>query len=161
LTGIDLGYADVGEQAARLLDRMLRGRSHKVESVLVPPRGLFACGSTDMVAVDDPSVVAALQFMSRRLGDPINVEDVAAAVSITRRTLERRFRSLLNCSVNEELNRLRLERAKRYLMESNVSIKSVAVECGFGSVTQMGLVFRRFEATTPSEFQRRQLHREP
>ena len=156
LSSIDLNYEQVGVRAAELLAGMLQGKAPPKEPILVPPRGLFPRRSTDMVAVTDEMVVVALQFMSQNLARPINVDDVAAAIPANRRTLERRFRDALNRSINEELNRLRLERAKRYLMESEIPVKAVAAQCGFGSVTQMGLVFRRYESISPSDY--RQQH---
>lgn len=155
LSSIDLGYERVGMRAAQLLDELLNGAAPPTGPIYVPPRGLFARRSTDVYAVDDPIVAVALQFIAENCSRPLKVDDVAQAVATTRRTLERRFRDVLDCSVNEELNRLRLERAKRRLMESKLSIKAIAIETGFGSATQMGLVFQRFEGYSPSEFRRR------
>ena len=156
LSSIDLGYRDIGYRAAALLHKLLDGEPPPPEPIRLPPRGLIARQSTDVYAVDDELVGTALRFIAEHCEQPIKVSDIASAVATTRRTLERRFRDVLGRSINEELNRLRLERAKRFLMESDIAIKTVAAQCGFGSATQMGIVFRRLENASPTEY--RQLH---
>ena len=68
---------------------------------------------------------------------------------------ERRFRSVLGRSINEEIARLRVERAKRLLVESNTRMKHLAAEAGFRDAMQMCTVFKRVEGITPSEYRRR------
>lgn len=47
-----------------------------------------------------------------------------------------------------------LEHAKRLLASSNMTIKSVARQCGFRSANHICAVFRRIERKSPREFQK-------
>jgi hypothetical protein len=67
---------------------------------------------------------------------------------------ERRFRAVLGRSIADEIARLRIERAKRLLAESNTSIKRLAAEAGFSDARQMCDSFKRIEGTTPIAYRR-------
>jgi LacI family transcriptional regulator len=152
LTGIDLGYERVGYEAARLLERLMRGRHAPAAPVAVPPAGIVARQSTDFFAAEDELVVAAMRFIAAHLAEPIGVDDVALAVHASRRTLERRFQATAGRSVFAEIRRLRLQRAQRMLLDTDLPIKQIAHASGFGSNMQMYQVFMRFVRVAPTTF---------
>jgi len=152
LTSIDLGYERVGYRAAELLDEMMGGAAPPREPIYLPPAGLIPRRSSDSLAVEDELVAAALRFISEHSHEPIRVGHVAEGLNVARRTLERRFSKRLGRSVAGEITRLRVERAKRKLVETKASIKSIAREFGFADSLQMAVVFRRLEGVTPSVY---------
>lgn len=155
LTGIDLNYERVGYEAARLLDRLMRGGQAPSKPLFIPPGGIVARQSTDFFATDDDMVVAAMRFIAERLAEPIGVTDVARAVHASRRTLERHFCEHAGRSVFAEIRNLRLQRAQRLLLDTNRSLKQIAHECGFGSNMQLYQTFMRFVGSAPSTFRKR------
>lgn len=154
LSSIELGYERVGYRAAELLDAMMDGQPAPAKPILLEPAGLMARQSTDVLAVEDPLVGRALRFMAEHGHERIHVPDVATAAHVTRRTLERRFRRVLGRSINDEISRLRVERAKRLLIESRKPMKLLAGEAGFHNAVQMCAVFKRVEGITPSQYRR-------
>lgn len=154
LTSIELGYERVGFRAAELLDAMMDGSPPPAEPVYLEPVELLPRQSTDALAVDDPTVAEALRFIAEHSHERIRVDDVAAGILVERRTLERRFRESLDHSVAREIARLRVERLKRRLVESDTPIKHLARESGFHDTTQMCAAFRRIEGISPSACRR-------
>ena len=154
LTSIDLGYERVGYRAAELLDEMMSGAATPTEPIYLPPAELIPRRSTDSLAVEDEMVASALRFISEHSHEPIQVGHVAEGVRAPRRTLERRFSTSLGRSVAGEIARLRVERAKRKLVETKASIKSIAREFGFSNSLQMAVVFNRLEGMSPSVYRR-------
>ena len=75
-----------------------------------------------------------------------------AAVETNRRTLERRFRDSMGRGVAEEITRLRLERAKRCMIESDIPLRDVAKDSGFRNVDHFYKVFARVEGIPPTHF---------
>ena len=63
LTSIDMGYHQVGYQAAGLLDRAMAGEGLTPDTVLVPPKALIVRHSSDAFAVRDPQVATVLHYM--------------------------------------------------------------------------------------------------
>ena len=156
LTSIDLAYERVGYQAARILDDLMAGRPAPAEPCLVEPAGLVPRRSSDAFVVGDPLVAQALRFMADHVHERIGVEEVARHVGTTRSTLGGRFRRALDRTVSDELARLRVERAKRLLSESDDNLYAVATACGFRDDSRMSKTFMRVEGMRPGAFRRRQ-----
>jgi LacI family transcriptional regulator len=154
LTSIDLGYAQVGYRAAALLDRLMNGEAPPEGPELVAPAGLTPRQSTDSFAAEDPLLSRALRFIAEHSHERIEVKHVAAAVAINRRTLERGFRDSLGRSIAGEIMRLRLERAKRRMVETDVPLKRVAEESGFSNANQFYKTFTRVEGMPPSRYRK-------
>ncbi|MBL8800316.1 MAG: substrate-binding domain-containing protein [Planctomycetia bacterium] len=152
LTGLDLDYERAGYDAARLLDQLMDGATPPKDAILVPGKGIHARQSTDFFATDDELVREALRFMAAHLQEPLGVNDVARGVATSRRTLERRFQQIVGQPVYAEVRRLRIERAKRLLLDTNQSVKQVALAAGFAGPVQLYQVFRRFVGLAPGEF---------
>jgi LacI family transcriptional regulator len=152
LTSIDLGFGQVGYRAAAMLDRLMAGGVPPTGPELVPPAELIPRQSTDVYAAGDPLVARAMRFIAENGHRRIQVSHVAAAVATTRRTLERRFRDAMGRSIAGEITRLRLQRAKRRMVETDASMKDVAIEAGFRTADHFGKVFTRVEGIAPSQY---------
>ena len=162
LTSVEMGYERVGYEAARLLDRLMTdGMSTKRTAaddrpahVLLPPVGLVLRESTDFHSVDEPTVSRALEFVAANSHRAIGPKDVARALTIELRTLQRRFEKHLGRSIVEEIRRVRLERAQRELAFSDRSIGAIAKAVGFEDPMRMTATFRRELDMTPTEYRR-------
>jgi len=153
LSSIEIPGERIGYQAAEMLDQMLEGGT-RPESAFLPPVGLVTRQSTDMTAITDPAVSAALDFMREHATQGINVESVLLHVGVTRRDLERKFRRLLHSSILQELRRIRVEHAKRLLAGTSLPMPAVARHSGFSSPQRLAVVFRQFERISPTEYRR-------
>lgn len=156
LTSVDLGYRRVGYEAAAMLHRLLqdrkRGVNQKREILFVEPKGLNPRRSTDAANVPDPMVASAMRYILEHAHEGIGVSDVAKHVVTTRRTLERRFRAVLDRTVMKEIARCRLERLKRQLSQSDLPIKCLVESSGFESVRMLREAFVREEGMSPSAY---------
>ena len=110
--------------------------------------------STDIVATEDNEVAAALNFMHHHASLPCTVDDVVRQLQISRRSLEIRFRRAVGRTLHEELQRVRLERAKRLLVETDLPLPQVAESAGYGTPSYLTQVFRKRMHTTPARFRR-------
>jgi len=154
LSSIEMGFERVGRESARLLDRLMAGRPAPARPIAVPPAGLIARLSTNAFAVDDPLVSRALRLIASRACRGMRVRDVTAALPTTGRSLERRFRRVLGRTVIDEITRVRLERAKRLLVETDAPLKTVADRCGFSRPEILAKVFRQVEGKPPGAYRR-------
>ena len=154
LTSIEVGYERIGYEAARLLHGLMDGETPLPKHLLLPPQGLVARESTDFFAVDHPVVRAAVEFIAANSHRPIRTADVARAVATGTRTLERRFRDCLNRPIAAEIRRVRLERAKRELTQSQRPLFEIARDVGFGPEVRMYQVFCRELGVTPKQYRR-------
>jgi LacI family transcriptional regulator len=155
LTSLDGAEERVGYESARLLDRMISGRTPPEGPVLVPPAGIIARESTDYFAVEDATVAAALRYISNHISEPIGVEEIARGIAVAPRTLQRRFREQLGRPVVAEVRRLRVAMARRLLTDPKRSVKEIAFQTGFGDAKGLRQVFQRELGLSPSEYRKR------
>jgi LacI family transcriptional regulator len=152
LTSIDMGYGKVGYRAAALLDHLISGGEPPGTPELIAPAELVPRRSTDVYASEDLLVARALRYISENSHHRIQVKDVAAAVATTRRTLERRFSEFAGRTIADEITRLRLERAKRRMVETDAPMKDVAMDAGFRNADHFYKVFARIEGIPPTQY---------
>ncbi len=154
LSSVAVGAERIGWEAATALEELLAGRQ-PVLRMSVPPLGVVARRSSDLVATGDPHLAAALRFIGDHAGQAIGVGDVLRAVPIARRTLELRFRALLGRSVLGEIRRVRLERARFLLTTTDLAMPAVAQAAGFGNGKQFATVFGAAEGLSPLRYRQR------
>jgi LacI family transcriptional regulator len=155
LTSIDQGAHRVGETAASVLDQLMAGRRPRQRWFVVKPAGLVTRRSSDAIAVQDPDVAAALRFIHDHACEGIHFEDVSACVAVARVTLERRFQTLLGRTVHDEIQRIRMERARHLVADTNIPLKQIAFMIGIKQRTYFSVVFRHLFGCTPAEYRRR------
>ena len=150
LTSILPDFEGGGYLAAKLLDDILSRRirprkpvmrSHGVKTVVVR-------ASTQDLKGGGRIVTHAKEFIRLHAGERIGVSDVAKALSVSRRTIENRFREVLERGVAEVLRQERLERVCRLLRETDRTIADIALDSGFASPTHLSAAFKRFTGTT-------------
>lgn len=161
ISSVALDTDTIGFQGAAVLDRLMSGRRGPRKPILVPPLGVVARKSTDILAMADPSVVEAIRFIESNLSRPIRIADVLEAVKLSRKTLEVRFRRILGRTPHEELQRRRLDRVKTLLQQTDWPLKRIARASGFTYVEHLHLIFRREVGTTPTRFRSLQGARAP
>ncbi|MCA9234638.1 MAG: DNA-binding transcriptional regulator [Planctomycetales bacterium] len=154
LSSVALNSDAGGYRAAALLDDLMSGRRRKPQRVTVEPIGVVERRSTQATAQYDPDVAEAILFIHDHAGQNIGVDDVVKHVKMSRRTLEIRFRDVVGRSPYHELQRVRVERARRLLMETDLPIPRVAAAAGFSSNAYLSQVFQKWVGKTPSRFRR-------
>jgi LacI family transcriptional regulator len=152
LSSVALNAETAGYRAAELLDDMMQGRIKRPRRIVVETLGVVTRRSTDIVAVDDPEVADALQYIHRQNGCGVTVELVVDKVAISRRNLEKRFQQTLGRTILDEIQNTRLERAKRLLLETNYPVAKVAELAGFGSTGYFIQFFQHRVGRTPRRF---------
>ena len=159
ISSIDRGDWNCGYEAARLLETLLKGKTAPRRILMVPPKELVVRRSTDFHAVSDPRVSRALSFMSGHSAEKLSVPAISRFAGVGRQTLERGFQTHIGRTVNEELIRMRIEKLKRLLVESEESIKELSAKVGFGTTANMFPMFKRHTGMTPKEY--REKHGSP
>ncbi len=145
-----------GYEAAALLERMMHGEPPATLETRVPPLGLHARQSTDVLAIDDPHVAQALRYIREHACDPIDVADVLRVVPVSRRILEKRFLKLLNRTPHAEILNVRLNRVRQLLTDTALPLEEIAVRSGFDHPEYLSVVFKRELGLTPRDYRRRQ-----
>lgn len=93
-----------------------------------------------------------LEYIDENLDKAITLEDLSALIGVTPQHLCRIFRECLGTRPFEYISRLRIQAAKRYLVDNRYPISEIAKMAGFNNTSYFCLIFKRSEGLTPTEF---------
>ena len=105
-----------------------------------------------------PRLTMALELMEQNLEEPLSTDDIADLVHISRRQLERLFKQYLNTMPAKHYLGLRLAKAKKLLLTTNMSIVQIGLSCGFSSGPHFSSSYKAFYQITPREERSRKLN---
>lgn len=100
------------------------------------------------------AVSAAIDYMNEHIDQPISLQDIARAGNRSPSHVARMFRTELGQPPHRYLITLRLERARRLLEKTNISIAEIAFDCGFAHQEHLTRLFRREFSSTPAAYRR-------
>ena len=156
ISSVDVNLETTGYRGAALLDELMRRPNAKapLPVVRVPPFRLIVRKSSDLVAVNHPGLARGLRFMWDHCHEPIGVSDLAQVASMSLRSFHATFVQHLGRPPGVELHRLRIEKAKRLLLEGNDKLEFIADMCGFQSLNSFWVAFKRATSQTPTQFRK-------
>lgn len=106
--------------------------------------------------ITDPFLVALYQEMDAKLDDAgLGVDYLCNTMAMSRSTLNRKLKSLLNISTNDLIRQYRLQKASQ-LMSSGVDITTAAYQVGFSSPSYFSQCFKEQYGITPSAYTSKQ-----
>lgn len=152
LSSVSLNSEAAGYRAAEILDGMMKGRLRKPRRIVIQALGVVARRSTEVIAVEDEELAHALEFIRHKNGRDISVKHVVQEVAVSRRNLEMRFRRYVGHTILEEIQIVKLERAKRLLVETPYPISKIASLAGFGTTTYFIQFFQKRVGKTPRRY---------
>ncbi|MDH7599422.1 MAG: DNA-binding transcriptional regulator [Sedimentisphaerales bacterium] len=155
ISSIALSTEAAGYATAELLDRLMHGEPMSGQRIMVYPTHVVARVSTDITAVTDPEVAAAVCYIREHADRPIQVMDVVRATAVSRRVLENKFRTALRRSIHQEIQRVRVNHIMQLLVDTDLAIKEIARRAGFDSPGHIARYFRRVTGVSLREYRHR------
>lgn len=152
LSSVELASHRIGHLACQELAVRMDDDSAPPTLRLVAPLRVVERHSTDVMAIADPEMAEILAMVRRQATAGLEVRDLLGQFPISRRGLELKFKRLLGRTPAEEIRRVRLERAKQLLLETDRSVESVAHAVGMSSGPALFHAFRKYIGMTPGEF---------
>lgn len=93
-------------------------------------------------------------FIVKNLDEKLSLDQVASVANMSASHFCRVFKKATDMNFSEYVARVRVERAKEMLLESNYTMTHVAYDCGFNSVTDFNRTFKKITGETPSGFRK-------
>lgn len=154
-SSVAISAEEGGFEAAACLHRLMLGHRPKSDSITIHPTHVVTRLSTDIIAISDPQVAGAVRFIQDACKRPLYVDDVAKAVGLSRRVLEKRFRVGLKRTVHGQIRKSRINLITRMLIDSRMSISEIALTTGFSDATHIARYFRAETGISLAEYRRR------
>ena len=121
---------------------------------LIVPRSVVTRQSTDVLAVEDAEVAAALRFIRERACDGIRVADVLKHVPVSRSILERRFKDAIGRSPHSEIRAVQVRAAAKLLEDTDLPLKRIAAQCGIPHMEYLSYLFGRAFGMPPGAYRK-------
>ncbi|MFO7723904.1 MAG: helix-turn-helix domain-containing protein [Oceanipulchritudo sp.] len=154
LSSVMLASEKIGFLAAKLLDDLIHDRANPDTIIRVPPLNVISRISTDMQSIQDGLVRKALCYIQDNVHRSIRVNDLLDYLSVSRRTLERRFKEKLGHSPHFAINRARVEVAKKLLEATDMKMEDIAEHCGFSEARILYRNFRMVAGVSPAKYRK-------
>ena len=138
---------DLASKAAELfVHSTIRSSSESQRMSVVERDGIF-----------HPKLVSAIELMEANIDTPLRSEELATMVNLSKRQLERLFRSHLDATPTMHYQQIRLRAGYNLLLQTSMSVLEIADACGFSSADHFSKRFRAFFEHSPTDL--RQKHR--
>jgi len=154
MSSIAINFERAGYEVAQVLHKMMRGVQTDLRTIRVSASHVVARRSTDFVAVEEGSVAKALRYIRDHARDTLSVNQVAQAAGLSRRALEKRFRTMLGRSILEEVRRVRTDQIARLLLETDLPVSEIANVMGFADAQHIARYFRSGKCLSPIAYRK-------
>ena len=153
ISSVDINFEKIGYEAAQSLYELMEGEKPSEKLKLIKAAGVISRQSTNILVHEHPAVMKAMRYIKQNYCNQILVSAIAEDCGLTTRGLNKAFQKHLGRSVNEEIIRRRLNEARRQLKESKKKkINIIALDCGFGTNTNLYKLFKKHFSMTPKEY---------
>jgi transcriptional regulator GlxA family with amidase domain len=110
--------------------------------------------SLGMLESDEPRVASAIHVMEQHIDDTLSITQVAAQVDLSVRMLEYLFKQALDLSPAAYYRRLRLQTARRMVVDTRLNLQEIAIRTGFNSLSSFSRRFKNHYQQTPGDCRR-------
>lgn len=152
ISSVDTNLEILGYRGAELLNDLMNGKKPTKEPIRVPAAGITVRKSSDLLAVNHKGVANSLRFIWEHCHEMIGVEDLVGVAAMSRRGLHKAFMEHLGRTPGQELQRVRIERAKRLIRESNQKIEVLATMCGYQRANSFSIAFKQATGMSPKQY---------
>ena len=152
ISSVDTNLETLGYRGAALLDELMSGKPAPKTPLRVPAASIITRKSSDLLAVNHKGVANSLRFIWEHASEPISVKDLVGVAAMSRRGLHKAFLEAVGRTPGQELQRIRIERAKRLLTESDHKVEVIATMCGYQSANSFCVAFKQATGMSPKQF---------
>lgn len=100
----------------------------------------------------DDDISFVIQYLTKHLGDKINLDEIAAKRHLTQAGLIWKFKRGMGCTPHEFLIGLRMRYAKQLVLEGKIRINEIARLCGYSNPYYFSTAFSKIYGASPSKF---------
>ncbi len=144
-----------GYHAAECLAQLMAGKTVEQMDQRIEGLGVVTRRSTDLLAIEDKAVAAALGVIREHACRGISVDEVLKQSFSSRSQLEKKFRRFLGRSPQAEIRRVQVARIRQLLVETDLPLKKLAELTGFEHVEYLCVVFKRIVGEPPGAYRKR------
>jgi LacI family transcriptional regulator len=152
ISSVDTNLEVLGYRGAELLDQLMAGSQPPAEPIRIPAAGVIVRKSSDILTIKHPGVARSLRFIWGHSHEPICVKDLVGVSAMSRRGLHKAFLEHLGRTPGQELQRVRIELAKKFLTKTDRKVETIAHDSGYQSINSFCVAFKRATGMSAKKF---------
>ncbi len=111
--------------------------------------------SLGVLEQNQPKLAAAIRIMEKSIDSPITTAAIARRVGVSQKTLESLFRRSLQVTPGSYYLNLRLQLARKLVIDTRLGMQEIAIRTGFGSQSAFSRGFRNGFGLSPLQLRQR------
>lgn len=100
----------------------------------------------------DEAVLQVQDWLDANFSQENRIADLAKQFNFSERNLKRRFQLATQISPNQYLQQVRVDKAKKLLLTTDMNIQQIAYEVGYENVSFFIRIFKKVTACTPTQW---------
>jgi LacI family transcriptional regulator len=152
ISSVDTNLQSLGYHGAELLDALMNGRVPPKEPIRIPAAAVIVRKSSDILAIKHPGIAKSLRYIWEHGHEPICIKDLVPVAAMSRRGIHKAFMEHLKRTPGQELQRVRIERAKKLLAETTQKVETIALVSGYQSINSFCVAFKRVTGMSAKTF---------
>jgi transcriptional regulator GlxA family with amidase domain len=100
----------------------------------------------------DNNIKKAQKFIENNFQERITIDELSSKCALSRRSLERRFKKATNNTINEYIQRVKIEAAKKSFETSRKNITEVMFDVGYSDTKAFRGIFKKLTGMTPFDY---------
>ena len=155
LSSIYVDIEDGGYRTAELIETMVANPDVRMRDVVLRPVKVIERISTAAFATDDLQIQKAVKFIHQNYQKKISVKDVMEEVALSRRLLERRFKSVTGQTLYQYISDQKIRHFAELLHETNDQVVNIALSLGETDTKSISRRFKQIYGCSPMEWRER------
>ena len=155
LSSIFVDIEEGGYRTAEMIEKRVANPDAPIEDVVLRPVKIVGRISTAAFATDDAQIQKAVQYIHRNYQKKISVKDVIAEVALSRRLLERRFKSVTGQTLYQYISDLKIKRFAELLLDTDDQVVGIALSLGENDTKSISRRFKQIYGCSPNEWRER------
>jgi AraC-like DNA-binding protein len=103
-------------------------------------------------------VEKVIEYLHQNIHKKVTLQELSDLVHVSLFYLSRAFKNSTGYTVIEYFNKIKIDKAKELMIESDKKIKDIAQVVGFGDEFYFSRIFKKVEGISPSEFYSKYVH---
>ncbi|ABR49661.1 response regulator receiver protein [Alkaliphilus metalliredigens QYMF] len=113
--------------------------------------------NTTTLAPEDHVIKGAKEYIEDNYSEKIQLKDVANHVGLSPTYFSKFFKRKTQMNFSIYLNMARIEKAKELMRETTLTLNEISYRVGYEDLSYFSIVFQKYEASTPSDYRRRDM----
>lgn len=103
---------------------------------------------------EEENLMWMIQVLSSHINDSVTLEEIAREAAYSVSYMEKLFHKKLNTTVKDYYHRLKIEQAKKWICEGNITFTEMAEQLGYGTIHNFSRVFKKYTKYSPTTYQK-------